>query len=231
MATISFHHAQAAVLGASRQGHKAKQLLMAAGINPQLKSTPHARVNENQMTHLIQQIWDLLEDEFMGFTTTPCKPGAFAFMAQAIHQCGSLRDALKMGFRFYHLFTEDISTKLEENATEALITIRFNNPKLDPEHFYLEFWMIIWHRLASWLTDTHIPLMHTYFTHKKPKHALELNYMFPGQLSFKQSKTALQFSNKYLNLPIVRNTSELKQFLIHSPCVAIMTDPAFGAGY
>ena len=76
MTTISAHHAIGSLAGAARQGHCPDELLKKAGINPRLAALPSARVNDNQMTLLVQLISKLLGDEFMGFTETPCKPGA-----------------------------------------------------------------------------------------------------------------------------------------------------------
>jgi AraC-like DNA-binding protein len=217
MATISRHHAAAATRGLVAKGFDSDSLYRRVGINPKLLDIPHARVGEHQMTQLIQLIWDTLEDEFMGFTATPCKSGAFSFMTHAIRQCSNLREALRMGTRFYNLFTEDIRTDLQAEGDEASITIRFSQPELDPDHFYLEFWMVIWHRLASWITGVRIPLLYTRLSYNEPGHATELNYLFPGLRHFGQERNQLVFPAEFLQLPLVRSKSDVDQFLIHSP--------------
>ena len=68
MATISCHHALSGLEGAVRHGHDREELLKTAGINPQLAVLPNARINDNQMTVLVQLVWECLGDEFMGFT-------------------------------------------------------------------------------------------------------------------------------------------------------------------
>lgn len=217
MATIANHHAQAALRGLLQQGYDSRPLLAQAGIHPQLLKQAHLRTDEQQMTALVQAVWDTMGDEFMGFTATPCKRGAFAFMAQAAQRCSTLREALQTGMTFYQLLTSDIQSRLLEQDKSARIQIRFARPELDPDHFLLEFWLIIWHRFASWLIDTKIPLQETRLIHRSPPHARELHIMFPGQLLFGCNINQLTFHADYLQRPIVRDQTELDQFLQQAP--------------
>ncbi|WP_439135949.1 AraC family transcriptional regulator ligand-binding domain-containing protein, partial [Pseudomaricurvus sp.] len=191
--------------------------LTQAGIHPQLLHIEHLRTDEQQMTALIQGVWDAMNDEFMGFTATPCKRGAFAFMAQAAQRCDNLREALHTGMQFYQLMTDDIDTELLEQDKSARIRIHFAQPELDPQHFFLEFWLIIWHRFASWLIGSKIPLQETRLTHRSPRHANELRIMFPGRLLLESDINQLTFSADYLQRPIIRSQAELDQFLQHAP--------------
>ncbi|MBN7794988.1 AraC family transcriptional regulator [Parahaliea mediterranea] len=217
MATVSSHHALSSLAGATRQGHTRADLLKVVGINPQLASRPDARINDNQMTALVQLIWERLGDEFMGFTETPCKRGAFSFMLHAVRRCHDLREALRMGMRFYNLFTDDIRTELTEADDRATITIRFRRPELDDQHFYQDFWMVIWHRLASWLCGIPIPLIETAFAQSRPPHAAELMTMFPGEHRFEATANQLVFAPAYLDSPLIRDKAEVDEFLVRSP--------------
>ncbi len=217
MATVSRHHALASLDGALRQGHSGAQLLQAVGINPALIDLANTRINDDQMAALVQHIWGELDDEFMGFTANPCKRGSFAFMLQSVRRCYSLREALHMGLRFYQLCTDDIQTRLVEANEQATITIRFRHPELDAKCFYQEFWMVIWHRLASWLCGIAIPLIETRFAGPKPEHAMELVTMFPSRHCFNAGENALVFPAEYLNSSLIRNRTEVNQFLIKSP--------------
>lgn len=217
MATISFHHARAALRGAERKGYKRANLLQAAGINPTLGENPQARINENQMTHLVQSLWRLLGDEFMGFTERPCKQGVFAFMLHTIRNSDTLGDALITGMRFYNLITDDIRTTLMEEQDQAVIQVDFSRPDLDPDGFYLEFWLIIWHRMASWLCGTQIRLLSMNRSTSAPRHALELSYMFPAPHNFESAQDDIRFSADYLELPLIRSKSDINEFLIRSP--------------
>jgi AraC-like DNA-binding protein len=226
LATISCHHARCSLEGARKQGYDTEVLFKKAGINPQLVALPNARINDNQMTALVQHTWEALGDEFMGFTETPCKRGAFSFMLHSVRRCYNLREALTVGMRFYNLFTEDIRTDLSEANETATITIEFRRPDLDSNHFYLEFWMVIWHRLASWLCGAPIPLIETSFVQPRPQHALELHTMFPGEQQFGDAKNRLVFSGDYLNASLIRNKNEVDEFLLQSP-YNLLTIPGY----
>lgn len=217
MATISSHHARAALGGLQRKGYSAESALIQAGINPKSIALPNARINEEQMTQLVQIIRKTLSDEFMGFTPSPCKVGAFAFMVRSVRTTETLREALNMGMAFYNLMTDDITTVLTETHENAEISIEFKAPGLDPDNFYLDFWLIIWHRLASWIIGTRIPLKNTQLTHEQPSHGAELTIMFPGELQLGQTENKLTFARELLNAPLVRNQTEVEDFVIHSP--------------
>ena len=122
-----------------------------------------------------------------------------------------------MGMRFYNLLTEDIRTELVRDDDNATIIINFRHPELDADHFYQEFWMVIWHRLASWICGTPIPLIETAFTQAQPQHAPELLLMFPGIQKFGARTNALTISVGHLDLPLVRNKLEVEAFLLQSP--------------
>lgn len=217
MATISSHHARAALHGLTRRGYDSASLLAQAGIHPAALELPQQRTDAQQMTTLIQAIWELMDDEFMGFTAHPCKRGSFAFMAEAASRCQNLREALHTGMRFYALITDDIHTELHEHGHHARIRIHFAQSQLDPEHFLLEFWLIIWHRFASWLIGSKIPLQETRLVHRAPQHADELRIMFPGNLQLGCDTNQLTFSAEYLQRPLIRSPQELDHFLQQAP--------------
>lgn len=224
MATISCHYANAALYGLKQQGFDTHKLLIKAGINPKLTSTPSARVSDHQLTRLIQLVWNTLDDEFMGFTGSACKYGVFALMAKSVRRCGNLREVLRMGIEFYNLFSDDIRTELTEVDDQAHLSAKFKTPEKDPDHFYQEFWLVIWHRFASWIIGKKIPLLYANLAYPQPAHAAELKYLFPCPQHFNQGKNELTFDSQYLNLAPVRSERDLAKFLENSPA-DLMTIP------
>jgi AraC-like DNA-binding protein len=217
MATVSGHHVLTGLRGAQRQGHSREALLKEAGIDPQSVDTAGSRVSDYQMTRLFKLIWKELNDEFMGFTATPCKPGAFSFAVNTIRSSHNLRSALLTGFQFYNLMTDDISTELLEEGDSAIIDISFARPELDADYFFQEFWMVIWHRLASWLTGIRIPLAGVNFALVDHQYRKELNYMFPCPHVFGTDTNQLIFDSNYLSLPLIRSEKQVSNFLARSP--------------
>lgn len=224
MATIACHYVKAALVGAGRHGYDADELLVKSGINPMLFASPSGRVSDSQMTRLVQRIWLVMADEFMGFTLTPCKQGTFALVVESVSRCNNLREVFDLGSRLYNQLSDDIRTDLRETATHALLSTRFRFPELDPDHFYLEFWLVIWHRFSSWLIGRKIPLLYTKLAYSKPGHAAELNYLFPGPKHYSSDRSQLAFDPYYLGLRPMRSQAEIATFLRHSPA-GLMTIP------
>ena len=139
MATIGIHYVNAAIQGAAKHGLDTSQLLADAGIRASLTQQPDARVHSDNMTRLVQNIWQAMDDEFMGFVNTRCKNGVFALMASTVSHCTTLAALLRSGTHFYNLFCDGIETILDEGDELATLSIRFAEPELDPQHFYREF--------------------------------------------------------------------------------------------
>ncbi len=202
---------------AERKGHSTQSVLADIGIDPTLLRQPHTRCHGDQMTRLVQRIWSTLNDEFMGCTEHPCKQGVFALMSRHALHYESLEAVLRQGIVFYNLFTDDIQMKLEQRGDLVEIEVYFTTPELDPDNFYQEFWLVIWHRFASWVIGKMIPLKRVCFTYGKPMHANELKYLFPCQHHFNRSVLKLCFSAEYLAYPPIRTQRDLSHFLKHSP--------------
>lgn len=217
MATVDNHYVRAALACVKRKGLSVNQLMAHIGVTHEQLQQPRGRVHGDQMTRLLQAIWFELEDEFMGCTEHPCKLGAFAFMARHSTRYESLKSVIEQGIRFYNLFTDDMQMKLIQRGKTASVEIEFARPELDPDYFYQEFWMLIWHRFASWVINKKIPLKRASFTYAKPKHHLELKYLFSCHHYFNRPILKLSFSSDYLALPPVRTQRELSRFLRDSP--------------
>ena len=224
MVTITSHYARAALYGAHKQGRDIPQLLNAAGISERLLFAEEGRVHAEQMTALIKAIWDSLADEFMGFTGTPCKQGAFAMMCKLTSRCDTLDAMFAQGIEFYELISSDIEMQYLTTGDKREFIINMAKPEYDPEHFYQEFWLVIWHRYASWIIGQKIKLQAAYFSYPEPQHAAEFKYQFACPCYFSAEQTKLVFNQQYASLPPVRTQRELAQFLKRSPA-DLMTIP------
>lgn len=226
MASVHFHHAFTATYGAGLAGHNRQNLLLQAGINEHALNSEHSRVSDAQMSRLVQSIWRLLQDEFMGFTPSPCKPGTFAFMLRCIRNSGHLYQALKRGTEFYNLVTDDITTQVFQTPFGLEIEFEFRQPDKDPDHFFHEFWFVIWHRLACWLSGKQLPLVQVHFQYDAPNHERELAVMFPAKLVFSQSKNKLILDSQSINAELIRSETDVEHFLRSSP-FELLTIPGF----
>ncbi|WP_133012417.1 AraC family transcriptional regulator [Marinomonas flavescens] len=230
MATVHNHYIRAALWCAKRQGFSEVELMKRIGLEAAQLESVEGRTHGDYMTRLVQVIWSELGDEFMGCTEHPCKSGAFAFMTRHVIQYDSLEAALEQGILFYNLFTNDIQMRLVQHGKRACIEIEFTQPSFDPDHYFQEFWMVIWHRFASWLINQKIPLIDTHFTYSKPYYHTELKYLFPCRHKFNQSVLKISFSKTFLTQSPVRTQHELSLFLKNSP-VNLITIPGEELSY
>jgi len=230
MATVDNHYVRAALSCAERQGVLMPRLMQHLGLSHAQLNSPGARTHADQMTRLVQAVWSELGDEFMGCTQQPCKPGAFAFMTRHVMHYDCLEAVLEQGITFYNLFTDDIRMKLVRQGKIANLEIEFSRPDFDPDHYYQEFWMVIWHRFSSWLIDKKIPLTQACFSYPKPEHHQELKHLFPCRHHFNRPQLKISFSTKFLALPPVRTQRELSGFLKNSPA-DLMTIPGQEQSY
>ncbi len=215
MATVAIHYLNAALACAERCGHDRQQLLLQLGIGPQQLQQPRAPAE--QMARLVQAVWQLLEDEFMGCTAHPCKRGVFALMARHVLHYETLEVMLQQGIEFYNLFCDDISMRLSRRNGSAELEVLFRYPEQDPDCFYREFWMVIWHRFSSWLIGRSIPLLQISFPYPVPVHASELKFLFPCPHRFNQPSLKFSFSADFLTQRSVRTPRDLAHFLRDSP--------------
>ena len=94
--TISPYYQNVIIRGAKRLHYDTQVLLQAAGL-PEVSTE---RQSPEIATNLIRSVWQVMDDEFMGFTQQRCKQGVFAIMARQAIQCQTLREALTQGTHF-----------------------------------------------------------------------------------------------------------------------------------
>ncbi|MCJ8338736.1 MAG: AraC family transcriptional regulator [Pseudomonadales bacterium] len=217
MATVDMHYARAILQCSVRQGRSVRGILQDVQLTPELLASHQQRIAGEKITQLVKYIWAKLQDEFMGCTDHPCKPGVFALMARHSLRYDSLQEVLLQGLHFYDLFTDDIKMQLVKRGKLAELSIHFKQPQLDPGNFFQEFWLMIWHRFASWVIGRKIALNQIYFPYPKPDHHLELKNAFPCRHNYNRNGMKISFSSEYLSLAPVRTQTDLSIFLKNSP--------------
>jgi len=227
--TISPYYLNAAIRGAQRKGFDTQHMLLASGLTPAapaLSLEEALRVPPEKVSKLIRTLWQTMDDEFMGFTKQPCRQGVFSIMAKQAITCENLKEALIHGAHFYHLIHPDIMFKFKVKGSEAHLSFELVRPDLDPDHFLVEFFLLIWHRFSNWLVGQRVPLRYANFTYPSPIHVKEYSLLFPCHCRFKQQTNSLVFAAETLNLPIKQQARELKTFLKNSPS-DLLSKPVF----
>lgn len=220
--TVAIHHVRAAVRGAERAGFEAGPLLERAGIAADLLGVDRARVSTGQFARLVQELWLVLDDEFIGFGPARSKVGTFAMMCHATVHCSrDLRGALRRAAEFYALFPSGPEFRLVEAAAtrhgNAEARIEFGVGVGDPDHFRAETLLIVAHRFSGWLIRRRIPLHRVELAYPAPPHVLEYDLLFGAPCLFGAGTTALVFDRALLSEPVLQDEAGIAAFLRRAP--------------
>ncbi|MCK0164389.1 AraC family transcriptional regulator [Marinobacter sp. S6332] len=216
---IANHYLHASIRGAERQGASKDILLGKAGIPADWINKPEQLITERQLTQLIKSVWRATRDEFMGLSTSPCKNGTFALMADYCLGSASLGAVLRKSARVYSVACNNVDIGLGESDSNKLVFFRLSleDASKDTDHMLQEFLLLMWQRFACWLVDQQIPFATTCFSYPAPKHVKEYRAMFPAELQFNEPVCGFSLHEKYLQLPITRSEAELEVFLKEAP--------------
>lgn len=223
MASINTHYILSALGGAKRQGIEINALMEAAGIDQNALSNPNSRFDVRNVALLYDGIAKALNDEFMGFTAQPLKVGTFELMTEWVSSANTLRELYERGIRFYNQITDQVEMAIEVQGEHVYITTTLKDPALDFEHFYIEYWQVIWHRFACWYIDQPIKLVSAYLNYE-PIDPIEFALLFRCPSNFKSKFNRLVFHRAYLDMPLVKTPTDLRNFLKNAP-VDLLTIP------
>jgi AraC-like DNA-binding protein len=127
---------------------------------------------------------------------------------------------------FYDLIRNDVGIGFQEQGEEAVLSFYLKDESLDPDHFIVEFFLLIWHRFSIWLVGQKVPLKYANFKYSVPDHVKEYSLFFPCHCRFNQNENSIVFDRSALSLPIKQQERELKQFLKNSPA-DLLSKPMF----
>jgi len=223
MATIGTHYILSALGGANNKGINTKTLLQQARISEKLLKNPKARFHVDSVARLYASISESLNDEFMGFTEHPIKVGTFELMADWVSHSTTLEELLLKGIRFYNQITNELQMSLEIEGEHVYLTTEFRRPELDFEHFYIEYWHVIWHRFASWYIGKPIKLITAYINYT-PIDQDEFELLFRCPTNQKSKFNRLVFHRHYLQDPLIKTQRDLQLFLNRAP-IDLLTIP------
>jgi AraC-like DNA-binding protein len=218
MASIGTHYILTAIGGAKAKGVDTRALLKKYRIPEKPLKDPKARFGVDLVAKLYAGIALELNDEFMGFTEKPIKVGTFELMAEWVSHSQTLEELLQKGIRFYNQITDEVQMSLDIEDDHVYFTSEFRRPELDFEHFYVEYWHVIWHRFASWYIGKPIKLLGAYINYTP----LDLLFRCPTHLKSKYNR--LVFHKKYLQEPLVKSQGDLQVFLRRAP-IDMLTIP------
>ncbi|MDA5284808.1 AraC family transcriptional regulator [Streptomyces sp. Isolate_45] len=226
--TVTVHHVRAVLAGARSAGFDLLPLLQEAQIPPLLLGDDRARITPAQFARLFRALYRITQDEFLGLSAVPSRPGTFAMMCHASLGCRDLGAAVERGAAFYGLFPggPELELHVDAEGGEARFAVG-NDFDRDEERFLTECVLAIWHRLASWLIGRRIPLSSATFNYPAPPHADEYALLFDCPVRFGARRTEAVFGAHWLTAPLVRDEAALDAMLRRAP-FDLLSRPAYG---
>ncbi|MGB3667604.1 MAG: AraC family transcriptional regulator ligand-binding domain-containing protein [Bermanella sp.] len=223
MASIGTHYILTAIGGAKAKGVDTRALLKKYRIPEKPLKDPKARFGVDLVAKLYAGIALELNDEFMGFTEKPIKAGTFELMAEYVSHSQTLEELLQKAIRFYNQITDEVQMSLDIEDDHVYFTSEFRRPELDFEHFYVEYWHVIWHRFASWYIGKPIKLLGAYINYT-PLDRDEFDLLFRCPTYLRSKYNRLVFHKKYLQEPLIKSQGDLQVFLRRAP-IDMLTIP------
>jgi len=217
------HYSRAFIRGALAQGHSIADICGRAGIAP-VSLCEASAFDPEQLAMISREVQVLMDDEFYGLTTRPCKVGAFGLVCDLMVATDTLADALKKAFYGYSIFTEEIRFELSVGPHSASLCVRVAHPEADADHVLCEWWLLKWRAISSWLIGEEIPFLQVAFPHAPAVPVEHYSMVFSRNCRFSQPMAAFSFDRRYLGRRIVRNSADLGRFLA-SRCFDLMTIP------
>ncbi|MGO3295279.1 MAG: AraC family transcriptional regulator [Marinobacter sp.] len=215
--TVSRHFVHAALTGVERLGLDTEEMLRDAGISTDLLRIEMARVSSDQFSLLLQIVWNRLNDELMGMGPRRARTGTFATMCALVIDCPTLDAVYRRAYQFSRLFDPMVTMKLETGIQKVRLVTHIEGEIHDPHYFMRESLLVLWHRLGCWLVGQPVELEKAEFNYPRPAHGDEYRHIFHCPLEFDSDCTALTFDKRFLSAPVIRDQSEMLQFLKTSP--------------
>ena len=204
---------QAMVQAYERRGLDPSGALQKAQIAPNLLKNPDARVTALQMEWMSEAAMRELDDEALGWFRRRLPWGSYGMLVRASLTAPRLGVALARWCRHHNLLTEDIQLVLRQHAGLACIELHERHAL----HALREFCTVSVLRnalgVASWLTDSRIPLRTTDLHFAPPPHLDSYRVLFDGPVRFDAPLSQLRFDAGYLDLPVRRDEAALQRML------------------
>lgn len=229
--TVPIDFVLAMVAFARDRGWDVEGMLRQAGVSPMLLAEGRSRVTEEQITRFTQALWRHTDDEMFGLSPHPLPRGSFRLLCYGLIGATDLAAMLDrlQGLARAMPALPPIRADLDDDLVRVSVEPRVG-PELDVVlddellgPLIVCVALAVVHRLLAWaiggrlsLTAVELP----YAEQRKESHDL----VFGAPLVFEAQRAAITFDADLLRSPVIRNESELDEFIARSPA-GLLTRP------
>lgn len=208
---IAFVHGM--LSGVRSRGLPTDAFLADAGIDAALLEQPGARVTGDQYVALFQSLTDRLDDELLGFLSTPLRRGSFALIVRSAAGEDDLGQAIHRTARTFGLLQSEVAMALVRAGPLAGLSLHFCTSSAAQLPFLHELLLRIFWRLFAWLAGGRLPAERFDFAFEAPPYAGSYGKIFPAPLQFRQRQSALWIRADLLQQPVRRDKAAVHAFL------------------
>lgn len=205
--------------GARSRGFNVQQILLDAGISPNILLQPRSRITFEQLSRLSRSLMTLLGDENLGLADRPRRQNTYKLACYAAINATTIGEALGLIVEFMNIMEGSLVNELlaqPEGGISYQLRLR---PKSHIKNIYaIEHMLVTVHRTLCWMANIRIPITTASLDYPAPSYASEYRYIFLGApIAFDQPECAISFSQHSLDLQNVRDIVQLKEFLKQAP--------------
>lgn len=190
-----------------------------------LLDQPQARISAENYSGLLQDLMIAMGDEMLGYARMPHRLGTWKMMCHAVITAETLGEALRRYCHFFRLFDWGMTPRLMVEEGEAILTLTQNDLDRPLEHYAHVSTLFYYHRFASWLVNTSIPILEVDFGVPRPWYADEFGPMYRyAPVRCDQPLTCLSIAENWLYEP-VRQTPQTLQDFVQNPNLVMVSRP------
>ncbi|WP_199431167.1 AraC family transcriptional regulator [Qaidamihabitans albus] len=198
--------------GVRRANLAPEAVLTRAGITHAALADDQARLSPRELADLVAAVLRSLDDELLGLAVAPRPLGTFATVCSLAVHSPDLAGMIQRASRFYALF--DTGPRLNLTVGASAAQLEFVGRGFDdPDHLLTEACIVVWHRLAGWLTGRPVRLRSVHLPYPRPPHHAVYEQIFGCPAVFDASAAAITFDTAVLWMPIVQDEHTLLPLL------------------
>ncbi|WP_448549636.1 AraC family transcriptional regulator ligand-binding domain-containing protein [Thalassotalea fusca] len=217
MATIGHYYVEKAATAAKKKGINVDALIRIAGAEMGRSLSQQQRISDNAMTLYLNLLARETSDAFLGFADKPVPLDYFRVLLQSLYFCESLADVIES----LKLTLALADCQLDIEKHDQLLTLSLHHSHQDPDHFILEYLLVLIHRLLSWLSGQQINAISGTVTYTPKGYRQEFSLLFRCPMTFNSQQNSLVFSSDMLKLNVIRQREEFHKVIKQFPLIVM----------
>jgi AraC-like DNA-binding protein len=219
--TIPVRFLRAAASTATRRDVDVQDWLDQLDIDPALLFDDRTRITLEQATSVVQELWRITDDEWVGLGAKPAPRGTFRMVTLALLSAPDIRTVIERLSDFSRILPG--SPRVELDVGDEASRLSVDTGRLDDsDHFITDIALSVVLRFLSWLAGSRLPIEQVELPYPRPDRAEDYDQVFGRRVVFGQETAAVVFGNEMLTLPVMRTEPELEEWLRDAPADLLM---------